>query len=68
MKRVIVMATAAIIVAGLVSIAITSLFLPERAYTVTDVQAGLRSNPRAWIGRTVIVHGGGSVFSGHPYD
>ncbi len=30
---------------------------PQRTYSVAEVQAGLRRDPRAWMGRTVLVQG-----------
>ena len=42
--------------AGLIQVARSHTTL-DRVYTVAQVRAGLARNPRAWVGRTVLVHG-----------
>jgi hypothetical protein len=54
---------AVVLAAFLCAIAVTFAIANHLAdsgptYTVAQVQAGLRHNPRAWVGRTVLVHGG----------
>jgi len=41
----------------LITISGVGLSVPSRVYSVGDVQDGLRYNPRAWVGRTVLVQG-----------
>ena len=49
---------AALLCATAVTFAIVSRLADSGpTYTVTQVQAGLLHNPRAWVGRTVLVHG-----------
>ena len=42
--------------AGLIQVARSHTAL-DRVYTVAQVRAGLARNPRAWVGRTVLVRG-----------
>lgn len=57
----IVASTGAVFSAALTFLLITtpsmSLSTPSQVYSVGDVQDGLRHNPRAWVGRTVLVQG-----------
>jgi hypothetical protein len=49
---------AALLCATAVTFAIVNRFADsEPTYSVAQVQAGLLHNPRAWVGRTVLVHG-----------
>ena len=59
MKRLSLVVLALIIAAGgagLIQVARSHTAL-DRVYTVAQVRAGLARNPRAWVGRTVLVHG-----------
>jgi hypothetical protein len=59
MKRLCVVLLALVIAAGSAGLSrvARSRATPDRVYTVAQVRAGLALNPRAWIGRTVLVRG-----------
>jgi len=54
--RVVLLALGLALVAGLVA-AVIGRRVPEQAYTVAQVRAGLARQPAAWVGRTVLVRG-----------
>ncbi len=57
MKRRTAVAVAVLAMVGLLGAVVALRFPSERAYTVAEVQAGLRANPRAWVGHTVLIEG-----------
>ena len=59
MKRLVLVVLALVIAvggAGLIRV-VRSRAVLDRVYTVAQVRAGLARNPRAWVGRTVLVRG-----------
>jgi hypothetical protein len=57
MKRYAVVLAALLCATAVTSAIVNRLSDLEPTYTVAQVQAGLLHNPRAWVGRTVLVHG-----------
>ncbi len=57
MMRILCSVLGLVLVAGFASVLVGHLASHERAYTVSEVQAGLRRYPRLWVGRTVLVQG-----------
>ena len=63
-KRVIIVLLCLIIVAALAG-AVVGLVSPSSGvYSVDEVQAGVQRNPRAWVGRTVLIRGWSNSSSG----
>ena len=57
MKRVAI-ALLGLLLLALLAAAILGFFAPTaRVYTVDEVQAGMRQDPRAWVGHTILVRG-----------
>jgi len=54
-----------VIVVGLTVAAISRLSPSDRVYSVTEVQVGLRQQPRAWAGRVVRIYGAVDLWWGH---
>jgi len=63
-KRVLIVLLCLVVVAALVSVIVGLVSPSPRVYSVDEVQAGLRQQPRAWVGRTVLVRGWSNSSSG----
>ncbi len=57
MRRIAIMLAALVLVATGVTVAIGRLSPSEPVYSAAEVQAGLRRNPAAWVGRVILVRG-----------
>jgi len=57
MRRIAIMLAALVLVASGVTVAIGQFSPSESVYSAAEVQAGLRRNPDAWVGRVVLVRG-----------
>ncbi len=57
LKRVFIGLLCLVFVAALAGTVVGIVTPSPRVYAVTEVQEGVRQNPRAWVGRTVLVRG-----------
>jgi len=63
-KRVLIVLLCLVVVAALAGVIVGLVSPSLRVYSVDEVQAGLRQQPRAWVGRTVLIRGWSNSFSG----
>ncbi len=63
-KRVLIVLLCLVVVAALAAVAVGLIRPSLGIYSVGQVQAGLRQQPRAWVGRTVLVRGWSNSSSG----
>ncbi len=56
-QRSVVVFVGLLLLAALVAGALGRLALPERVYTVAEIQAAVRQHPSVWVGRSVVVQG-----------
>jgi hypothetical protein len=64
LKRVLIGLLCFVVVAALAGAVVGIVTPSPRVYAVAEVQAGVRQNPRAWVGRTVLVRGWSNSSSG----